>query len=111
MVVPLYLMTRFDPYCSIVKFVVTRDIAEPAEPDTLIDQFPVAPVPVGDGISVPIWSPKFVLAVDAVDAAVPPFEIGVGALSAEGFMPPDESKLLAKLAKLTACVILVPFQV
>lgn len=44
-------------------------------PVTLIAQFPEAPVPVGDGISVPIINPRLVRAFGAVVAPVPPFAI------------------------------------
>ena len=47
-------------------------VALPALPVTLILQVPDAPVPVGEGTSVPIATPKFVLAPDAVVAPVPP---------------------------------------
>lgn len=41
----------------------------------MIAQVPLAPVPVGDGTSEPIARPRFVLAPDAVDDAVPPLAI------------------------------------
>jgi hypothetical protein len=37
---------------------------------------PDDPVPVGDGISVPIAKPRLVLAAEAVEAFVPPLERG-----------------------------------
>jgi hypothetical protein len=112
--VPLYLKTRFEPDCSIVKFADEKTGVEPAEvakvavsafPEMSISHVPIAVSPELSGTD------KADLAPEAVEAPVPPFEIGVAAFRAEGFNPPDESKLLAKLAKLTACVILVPFQV
>jgi hypothetical protein len=39
---------------------------------------PDDPVPVGDGISVPIAKPRFVLALAAVAAFVPPLAIVTG---------------------------------
>ena len=45
-------------------------------PVTLIPQVPLAPVPVGEGTSVPIAKPRFVLAAEAVVAAVPPLATG-----------------------------------
>lgn len=51
-------------------------VAVAALPLMLIFQVPEAPVPVVDGMSVPIARPRFVRATDAVVAAVPPFAIG-----------------------------------
>ena len=42
----------------------------------MILHVPEAPVPVGEGTSVPITKPRFVLAAEAVVAAVPPLAIG-----------------------------------
>ncbi|CAB4132807.1 hypothetical protein UFOVP252_1, partial [uncultured Caudovirales phage] len=51
-------------------------VAVAAFPVTLIPHVPDAPVPVGLGTLVPMTSPRFVLAADAVDAPVPPFATG-----------------------------------
>jgi hypothetical protein len=78
-------------------------VALAALPVISIFHVPLAPVPVGDGTSVPmtvpiadlaaaefaaintasptVVDPKFVLAVAAVDAFVPPLEIGTGAFN------------------------------
>jgi hypothetical protein len=81
MVVAPYLITKFAPTCVIVKLVVAKLPADPlALPVTFIAQVPDAPVPVGEGTSVPIASPRFVRAVDAVDAFVPPLASVTGAL-------------------------------
>lgn len=50
-------------------------VAVAALPEMLIPQVPEAPVPVTDGMSVPMVNPKFVLAVAAVVAPVPPLAI------------------------------------
>ena len=47
-------------------------VAVAAFPEMLMPHVPEAPVPVRDGISVPIASPRFVLALEAVVAPVPP---------------------------------------
>jgi hypothetical protein len=101
-VVAPYLITKFAPDCSIVKFVVTKDGADPV---ILIGHVPDDPVPVGDGISVPIANPRFVLAADAVEAFVPPLETGTTEFNCVGGTPPELSKLLEKFAKFIAWVI------
>ena len=89
-----------------MKLAATKDVADPAAlPLMLIGHVPLAPVPVGLGISVPIAKPRFVLAADAVDAFVPPLEIGTGEFNCVGGTPPEESRLLAKFAKFIAWVI------
>jgi hypothetical protein len=95
-VVAPYLINKFAPDCSIEKFVVTNDVAEPV---TLIGHVPVAVVPAFGGTS------KFVLATDAVEAFVPPLEIGTTEFNCVGGTPPELSKLLEKLAKFIAWVI------
>ena len=47
-------------------------VAVAALPEIEIPQVPDAPVPVGAGTSVPMVNPKFVLALAAVVAPVPP---------------------------------------
>ena len=81
MVVPPYLNTKFPPDSIMLKLAVIKLVADPEFPVTFIGQVPEDPVPVGEGTSVPIKSPKLVLAADAVDAFVPPLEIVTGALS------------------------------
>ncbi len=99
MLVPLYLMSKSVPLCEMVKLVVTRlvafvavpavvadvaDVAVVADPAVvaevavaaLIFQLPDAPVPVGDGTSVPIARPSAVRAAEAEVAPVPPLVIG-----------------------------------
>jgi len=102
-VVAPYLITKSAPTCSIVKFVVTKD---GADPEILIGHVPDDPVPVGDGTSVPIASPRLVLAAEAVDAFVPPLESGTTEFNWVGGTPPELSKLLEKFAKFIAWVIL-----
>jgi hypothetical protein len=99
MVVAPYLIIKFPPDSKTEKLVVAKPVA-------LIPHEPDAPVPVGEGTSVPIARPRFVLAADAVDAFVPPLAIVTGALSWLGGIPPEESRLLEKLAKFIAWVIL-----
>ena len=101
-VVAPYLITKLAPTCSIVKFVVTKDGADPV---MLMGHVPDDPVPVGDGTSVPIASPRLVLAADAVEEFVPPLAIVTGAFIWLGGIPPELSKLLEKFAKFIAWVI------
>ena len=101
-VVEPYLITKFAPDCSIVKFVVTK---VGADPEILIGHVPDAPVPVGDGTSVPIASPRLVLAAEAVDEFVPPLESGTTEFNCVGGTPPELSKLLEKFARFIAWVI------
>ena len=101
-VVAPYLIKRLPPDSTIVKLVVTK---VGAEPEILIGHVPLAPVPVGLGTSVPISKPRLVLAVAAVDAFVPPLEMGTGELRLVGGICPDESRLLAKFARFIAWVI------
>lgn len=71
---PLKLKKSVDPLGVIdhaPEFAIEVDV-----PVMLIPQVPVAPVPVTLGTSVPIATPKFVLAAEAEVAAVPPFAIG-----------------------------------
>jgi hypothetical protein len=68
-VVAPYLITKFAPDCSIVKFVVIKAGADPV---MLIGHVPVAVDPEFGGTS------KFVLAADAVEAFVPPLAIVTG---------------------------------
>ena len=103
MVVAPYLINKLPPDSSMVKFVVTSVGAEPV---ILIGHVPVAPVPLGEGMSVPIAKPKFVLAAEAVDAFVPPLERGTGELSWVGGTNPAVSNEFEKLARLIACVFL-----
>lgn len=102
-VVAPYLINKFEPDCSIVKFAVTKVGADPV---ILIGHVPDDPVPVGDGTSVPITNPRFVLAAEAVEAFVPPLAIVTGEFNWLGGTPPELSKLLEKLAKFIAWVIL-----
>jgi len=64
-------VARVAVVANVAKVAVVASVARVAV-DALIDQEPDAPVPVGDGTSVPIATPKFVLAPDAVVAPVPP---------------------------------------
>ena len=64
-------VARVAVVANVAKVAVVASVARVAV-DALIDQEPDAPVPVGEGTSVPITSPKFVLAPDAVVAPVPP---------------------------------------
>jgi hypothetical protein len=102
-VVAPYLINKLAPDCSIEKFVVTKDGADPV---MLIGHVPDDPVPVGDGTSVPIARPRLVLAADAVEAFVPPLERGTTEFNCVGGTPPELSKLLEKFAKFIAWVIL-----
>ena len=95
-VVAPYLITKFAPDCSIVKFVVTKDGADPV---MLIGHVPVAVVPAFGG------TPRFVLASAAVAAFVPPLAIVTGEFNWLGGTPPELSKLLEKFAKFIAWVI------
>ena len=95
-VVAPYLINRFAPDCSIEKFVVIKDVAEPV---TLIGHVPVAVDPEFGG------TPRFVLASAAVAAFVPPLETGTGEFICVGGIPPELSKLLEKLARFIAWVI------
>jgi hypothetical protein len=104
--VALVALTALVALVALVAFVAVA-----ALPEILIPQVPEAPVPVGLGTSVPIAMPKAVLAAEAVVDPVPPLATATAALSAEGFTPPELSKLLAKFARLTACVIYSPVQV
>jgi hypothetical protein len=84
MVVAPYLKINLPPDSSTVKLVVASLVAfvafvafvalvaVAALPLMLMFQVPDAPVPVGDGTSVPITSPRFVRAFAAVVAPVPP---------------------------------------
>ena len=71
-----------------------------ALPVMLMFQVPDAPVPVGEGMSVPIANPKFVRAPDAVDAPVPP------SATAKSVMPVIEPPVMLTL--LAFCVDMVP---
>ena len=51
-------------------------VAVAALPVMLMPQLPLAPVPVGEGTSVPMARPRLVRAADAVVAFVPPLAIG-----------------------------------
>ena len=95
-VVAPYLITKSAPTCSIEKFVVTKDGAEPV---MLIGHVPVAVDPEFGGTS------KFVLALAAVEAFVPPLAIVTGEFIWLGGIPPELSKLLEKLARFIAWVI------
>lgn len=71
--------TTFVAFVALVALVaVVADVADVADvavaafPLILIPQVPEAPVPVSDGISVPMSKPKLVRAVEAVVAPVPP---------------------------------------
>jgi hypothetical protein len=66
----------------------------------LMFQLPEAPVPVGDGTSLPIANPRFVLASEALEAPVPPSAI------ARSVIPLMEPPVIDTL--LEACVAIVP---
>ena len=71
-------------------------VAVAALPEMLIPQVPDAPVPVSEGMSVPIANPRFVRAPEAVDAPVPPFktakmEVRVAASGMAKLVPSDQT--------------------
>ena len=70
----LELVTNVPPPAGFVAVAALPDVDEDvaALPEMLIPQVPDAPVPVNDGMSVPIARPKFVRAVAADVAPVPP---------------------------------------
>jgi hypothetical protein len=63
-------VTRFVAFVALVELVAVA-----ALPVTLIAHVPEAPVPVGEGTSAPIARPRFVRALLAEDAPVPPSAI------------------------------------
>jgi hypothetical protein len=69
--VALVAFVAFVAFVALVAFVAVA-----ALPEILMFQVPDAPVPAGEGTSEPIARPRFVLAVDAEVAPVPPLATG-----------------------------------
>ena len=68
-IAPVVVSTDVTPPFEAVVAVVAL-VAVAAFPEMLIPQVPDAPVPVSDGMSVPIASPRLVRAPDAVEAQI-----------------------------------------
>ena len=82
------------PAITFVAFVALVAVA--ALPEMLIPQVPDAPVPVVEGMSVPMTNPRFVRAPEAVDAPVPPLaiarmEVRVAASGMAKLVPSDQT--------------------